>query len=199
MQCARSALLGARIFSEARVLQFAGSMFQCLRIWTGGNSIGGSRGHRQARQSSFQNCPASGRKTAQRLAYHILSACPRIRCVSSPYRSLTAKSRCISARSAATSPTRIPARSARIRAAAGTSSAWCAIPRDVNAMERMRDYNGLYHVLHGVISPMNGVGPDDIRIRELMSRLSRPARSKRWCSRPIRTWRAKRPRHIFRA
>ena len=45
-------------------------------------------------------------------------------------------------------------------------------PRDVNAMERMRDYNGLYHVLHGVISPMNGVGPDDIRIRELMSRLS---------------------------
>ena len=45
-------------------------------------------------------------------------------------------------------------------------------PRDVNAMERMRDYNGLYHVLHGVISPMNGVGPDDIRIRELMSRLA---------------------------
>ena len=45
-------------------------------------------------------------------------------------------------------------------------------PRDVNAMERMRDYNGLYHVLHGVISPMDGVGPDDIRIRELMSRLS---------------------------
>ncbi|HIU34271.1 MAG TPA: recombination protein RecR [Candidatus Pullichristensenella excrementigallinarum] len=44
-------------------------------------------------------------------------------------------------------------------------------PRDVNAMERMRDYNGLYHVLHGVISPMDGVGPDDIRIRELLSRL----------------------------
>ena len=45
-------------------------------------------------------------------------------------------------------------------------------PRDVNAMERMREYNGLYHVLHGVISPMDGVGPDDIRIRELMSRLA---------------------------
>ena len=45
-------------------------------------------------------------------------------------------------------------------------------PRDVNAMERMRDYNGLYHVLHGVISPMDGIGPDDIRIRELMSRLA---------------------------
>ena len=45
-------------------------------------------------------------------------------------------------------------------------------PRDVNALERMREYNGLYHVLHGVISPMDGVGPDDIRIRELMSRLA---------------------------
>ena len=45
-------------------------------------------------------------------------------------------------------------------------------PRDVNAFERTRDYNGLYHVLHGVISPMDGVGPDDIRIRELLSRLA---------------------------
>jgi recombination protein RecR len=44
--------------------------------------------------------------------------------------------------------------------------------RDVNALERVRDYNGLYHVLGGVISPMDGVGPDDIRIRELMTRLS---------------------------
>ena len=44
--------------------------------------------------------------------------------------------------------------------------------RDVNALERVRDYNGLYHVLGGVISPMDGIGPDDIRIRELMSRLA---------------------------
>ena len=44
--------------------------------------------------------------------------------------------------------------------------------RDVNALERMREYNGLYHVLGGVISPMDGVGPDDIRIRELLSRLA---------------------------
>ena len=47
-----------------------------------------------------------------------------------------------------------------------------AEPKDVIAMERAREYHGVYHVLHGVISPMNGVGPDDIRIRELMSRLS---------------------------
>ena len=44
-------------------------------------------------------------------------------------------------------------------------------PRDVVALEKTREYNGLYHVLHGVISPINGVGPDDLRIRELISRV----------------------------
>lgn len=44
--------------------------------------------------------------------------------------------------------------------------------RDVNAIERMREFDGLYHVLGGVISPMDGIGPDDIRIRELMTRLA---------------------------
>ena len=47
-----------------------------------------------------------------------------------------------------------------------------ADPRDVLAFERTREYNGLYHVLHGVISPMNHVGPDDIRIRELLQRVA---------------------------
>lgn len=45
-------------------------------------------------------------------------------------------------------------------------------PRDVAAMERMHDFHGLYHVLHGTLSPMDGVGPDDIRIKELVARLS---------------------------
>ena len=44
--------------------------------------------------------------------------------------------------------------------------------RDVAAMERMRDFKGLYHVLGGTLSPMNGIGPDDIRIKELLQRLS---------------------------
>ena len=44
-------------------------------------------------------------------------------------------------------------------------------PRDVAAMERMRDYHGRYHVLLGTLSPMNGIGPEDIRIRELMQRI----------------------------
>lgn len=48
-----------------------------------------------------------------------------------------------------------------------------AEPKDVIAMERAREYNGLYHVLHGVISPLNHMGPDDIRIRELLARIGR--------------------------
>ena len=48
-----------------------------------------------------------------------------------------------------------------------------ADPRDVAAMERMHDFHGRYHVLHGTLSPMDGVGPDDIRIKELLARLSR--------------------------
>jgi len=44
-------------------------------------------------------------------------------------------------------------------------------PRDVAAIERMRDFKGTYHVLHGTLSPMDGVGPEDIRIKELLSRL----------------------------
>lgn len=47
-----------------------------------------------------------------------------------------------------------------------------AEPRDVVAMERAREYRGKYHVLHGVISPLNHVGPDDIRIRELLERVA---------------------------
>ena len=43
--------------------------------------------------------------------------------------------------------------------------------RDVFAMERTNEFKGVYHILHGSISPMNGIGPDDIKIKELLSRL----------------------------
>lgn len=45
-------------------------------------------------------------------------------------------------------------------------------PKDVLAFERTREYNGVYHVLHGVISPLDGIGPDQLKIKELMTRLS---------------------------
>ena len=44
-------------------------------------------------------------------------------------------------------------------------------PRDVTALEKVKGYEGVYHVLHGVISPIDRVGPDDIRIKELLARL----------------------------
>ena len=47
-------------------------------------------------------------------------------------------------------------------------------PRDVLSIERGHEYNGLYHVLHGVLSPMSHVGPDDIRIKELLVRAAEP-------------------------
>ena len=48
-----------------------------------------------------------------------------------------------------------------------------AEPKDVIAMERAREYHGVYHVLHGVISPLSHVGPDDLRIRELLERVGK--------------------------
>lgn len=45
-------------------------------------------------------------------------------------------------------------------------------PEDVSAIENTHEYNGLYHVLHGALSPMDGIGPDDIKINELLLRLS---------------------------
>lgn len=45
-------------------------------------------------------------------------------------------------------------------------------PRDVTAFERTHEYKGTYHVLHGVISPMNNIGPDNIRIKELIQRMA---------------------------
>lgn len=45
-------------------------------------------------------------------------------------------------------------------------------PRDVIAMEKLHEYKGVYHVLHGVINPMEGVGPNDIRIKELLARVN---------------------------
>ena len=45
-------------------------------------------------------------------------------------------------------------------------------PKDVTALEKTKEYNGLYHVLHGAISPIDGIGPEDIKIKELIARLT---------------------------
>ncbi len=119
----------------------------------------------------FASLPGIGRKSAQRLAFHVLSRpeeearafadaiveartsvhCCRI------CQNLTEGEIC----SICASDRR-------------DKSTICVVsePRDVLSIERGREYNGTYHVLHGVLSPMSHVGPDDIRIKELLQRVA---------------------------
>ena len=121
--------------------------------------------------NQLSKLPGVGRKTAQRLAYHIIDL-PEDQVRELAVAIFNGKKQIhfcpICGNYTDTDPCPICADSSRRK------DIVCVVrdPRDVNALERMREYDGLYHVLHGVISPMDGVGPDDIRIRELMSRLA---------------------------
>ena len=121
--------------------------------------------------NQLSKLPGVGRKTAQRLAYHII-ALPEDQVRELAVAIFNGKKQIhfcpICGNYTDTDPCPICADTSRRK------DIVCVVrdPRDVNALERMREYDGLYHVLHGVISPMDGVGPDDIRIRELMSRLA---------------------------
>lgn len=121
--------------------------------------------------NQLSKLPGIGRKTAQRLAYHIISL-PEEQVRELAVSIFNGKKQVhfcpICGNFTDVDPCAICSDMNRRK------DVICVVkdPRDVNAMERMRDYHGLYHVLHGVISPMDGVGPDDIRIRELMERLS---------------------------
>ena len=118
----------------------------------------------------FARLPGMGSKTAQRLAFQVLSM-PQEQAQEFADAILDAK------RSIHTCPVcqnltdeeMCPICADETR----DHSTICVVaePRDVIAMERSREYTGVYHVLHGVISPLNHVGPDDIRIRELLARL----------------------------
>lgn len=118
----------------------------------------------------FARLPGIGSKTAQRLAFQVLSM-PQEQAQEFADAILDAK------RTVHTCPVcqnltdqelcGICADSTRDH----TTICVVAEPRDVIAMERSREYTGVYHVLHGVISPLNHVGPYDIRIRELLERL----------------------------
>ena len=115
--------------------------------------------------------PGVGPKSAQRIAFHLLAADPAD--VRRLVHALTeVKDKVRFCRTAATSPRRSSAGSAATRA--GTSPCICVVeePKDVVAIERTREFRGRYHVLGGAISPIEGVGPDDLRVRELMTRLA---------------------------
>ncbi len=118
----------------------------------------------------FQRLPGIGYKSAQRLAYYIIGLSDKevaefSRTVLEAHDKIHACSVCCNLTDR--EQCSICANPAR------DHSVICVVenPRDVVAMERTRDYDGVYHVLHGVISPLNGVGPDDLRIRELLARI----------------------------
>ncbi|MDO4355424.1 MAG: recombination mediator RecR [Clostridia bacterium] len=121
--------------------------------------------------NQLSKLPGIGQKTAQRLAYHIIGM-PEDQVRELAVAIFNGKKQVhfcsICGNYTDVDPCAICTDSKR------DHSVLCVVksPRDVNAMERMRDFNGVYHVLHGVISPMDGVGPDDIRIRELLARLA---------------------------
>lgn len=120
----------------------------------------------------FSRLPGVGSKTAQRLAFHVLNM-PMENAVKLSEAIVEAK------------------RNIKYCSVCGnfTDSNLCSIcsnpsreketicvvqdPRDIVAMEKTREFKGLYHVLHGAISPLNGIGPDDIRIKELLSRMNK--------------------------
>ncbi len=119
----------------------------------------------------FARLPGIGQKTAQRLAFHVLNQ-PKEDAERFAEAILQAKQQIFTCKVCqnltdsevcpiCSNPTRDKGVSCVV-----------ADPRDVIAFERTREFHGLYHVLHGTISPLNHVGPDDIRIRELLTRVA---------------------------
>lgn len=120
----------------------------------------------------FAKLPGVGVKSAQRLAFHVLSM-PEDEAAAFAQAILTAKST-IHCCPVCQNLTQGEGPCSICSSPRRDASTICVVadPKDVVAMERSREYQGLYHVLHGVISPMNHVGPDDLSIRQLVERVS---------------------------
>jgi len=118
----------------------------------------------------FRALPGIGAKTAVRLAYHVLDMdTGEAKALAGAI--IEAKEKIGFCNTCFNLSDRNPC--AICASAERDHSVICVVeqPQDVAAMERMRDYRGLYHVLHGALSPLEGVGPGDIRIKELLGRL----------------------------
>ena len=119
---------------------------------------------------SFEKLPSIGHKTAVRLAFYLLNSTEEetnefVSSIIDAKKNLRYCSKCYNISD--TDPCNICSNPRR------DNSIICVVEdvKDVIAMERTHEFKGLYHVLHGSISPMNGIGPDDIKIKELLARL----------------------------
>ena len=120
---------------------------------------------------SFERLPSIGHKTAVRLAFHMLDLSKEetdefINSIINAKEKLKYCSNCYNISD--TDPCPICSSPKR------DNSVICVVEdvRDVMAMERTHEFKGVYHVLHGSISPMNGIGPEDIKIKELLNRIA---------------------------
>lgn len=119
----------------------------------------------------FERMPGIGHKTALRLAFYILSldeseARAFAQSITDAQTKIKQCSICCNLADDELCPI--------CKSTTRDKSVICVVedPRDVAAIERTHEYNGTYHVLHGAISPMDNIGPDQIRIKELIARLS---------------------------
>lgn len=119
----------------------------------------------------FQKLPGIGHKSAVRLAFHVMNM-PTAKVekfIGAINKAKTSVHLCSKCQNLTDKPICDICSSPR-----RDNSVICVMesPKDVTALEKTKEYNGLYHVLHGAISPMDGVGPEDIKIKELIARLS---------------------------
>ena len=119
---------------------------------------------------SFEKLPSIGHKTAIRLAFHMLDMTNEeitefTTAITDAKKKLKYCSTCFNISD--TDPCPICSNPKR------DQSTICVVEdvRDIMAMERTHEYKGVYHVLHGTISPLNGIGPDEIKIKELLNRI----------------------------
>lgn len=119
----------------------------------------------------FEKLPGIGSKTAQKMAYHIIASDKTVaKSFADAIIDAKEKIRCCSVCQNITDKEKCSICSDNKR----DTSVICVVerPSDIDSIERTRDYKGLYHVLHGLISPMNDVGPDDIKLSELLHRVT---------------------------
>ena len=119
----------------------------------------------------FEKMPGIGHKTAQRLAYYVLNlskteADALAKAVTDAHDKIHYCSRCCNLTDSELCPV--------CRNGTRDQGVICVVetPRDATAVENTREFRGVYHVLHGAISPLNDVGPDDLTIKQLLSRLT---------------------------
>lgn len=118
--------------------------------------------------NEFSKLPGVGKKTAERYAYHIIRTSDEAaKCFAEAILNVKAKVKFCEVCGNYTETT--PCRLCRER----TPKVMCVVkdPKDLMAIEKSGSFKGQYHVLHGTINPLAGVGPNDIRIKELLGRL----------------------------